>query len=131
MDGLFSGGDIVDSFVNGLHEAFKAKVVSLHMIKRRVILPDAVTTGQIEWTGIQQPKIGLRCLMRHTTTPVRASTVVHAPPLVATSIMPQQPPRFARLEQAPGPGGVAPTPRTRSTSTRRQPEATDLSWNCQ
>lgn len=80
LDGLFSGGDIVDTFINGLHEAIKAHVLTFQMTKNRVSLPEAITTAQIYWTGIQKLKVDMRRHIRNTTTPIRVGAVSELPP---------------------------------------------------
>eukprot|EP00170_Pyropia_yezoensis_P001713 contig_7317_g1717 len=125
LDGLFSGADIVDTFVNGLHEAIKAQVLTFQMTKGRVSLPEAVTTAQIYWTGLQKVKVDLRRHIRNTTSPIRVGAVPEGGENVAAAVTPPLPPRFARVER-----GGAVSPRGRSLSPRRQATATDECFNC-
>lgn len=132
LDGLFHGEDVVDTFINGLHEAVKAHVLTFQMSVGQVALPQAVTTAQIYWTGIQKMKIDLRRHVRNTTTPIRVGALTDA----TSSVTPPMPPRFARVDRAPA-GALGSRPaspsatRGRSPSPRRVATATDSCFNCQ
>lgn len=118
LDGLFSGDDTVDTFINGLHEAVKAHVLTFQMTKGHVSLPQAITTAQIYWTGLQKLKVDIRRHVRNTTTPIRVGTIPDASPAVVAAVTPPMPPRFARVESE-----VAAAPRGRFPSPRRQARA--------
>lgn len=120
--GLFNSSDLVDTFINGLHDAIKAQVVMFQMTKGRVSLPEAITTAQIYWTGVQKVKVDLRRHIRNTTSPIRVGAVSEA--VVANvAVTPPQPPRFARTERNA-------TPASRSPSPRRTATSTDECYNC-
>lgn len=124
LDGLFNSTDLVDTFINGLHDAIKAQVVTFQMTKGRVSLPEAITAAQIYWTGIQKVKVDLRRHIRNTTSPIRVGVVPEAA-VAAAAVTPPLPPRFARVERE-APAALRP----RSPSPRRQAAATDECYNC-
>jgi len=130
LDGLILRSDIVDTFVNGLHETIKGHVVTFQMTKTSLSLPEAVTAAQIYWTGVQKMKVDIRRQVRNTTTPTRASTVIDGPGCVAAAVTAPVPPRFARPERGAVPHAGAAS-RSRSNSPRRPPVPTDICYNCQ
>ena len=130
LDGLIRRSDIVDTFVNGLHETIKGHVVTFQMTKSSLSLPEAVTAAQIYWNGAQKMKVDIRRQLRNTTTPMRASTVVDNPGYLAAAVTDPVPPRFARPERG-NTTHQGLSPRSRSSSPRRPPAPSDICYNCQ